>query len=201
MNCYGLCTEGFYRLCVCSHKQRFKFVCCARVRYVVVSGDSYWGRPPQYISLMNVVFRTGACTWIKCISTMTTSTRIWRTPRVNWTSSMTKSREHWRRLPAARNTSTTSSSITYRFWSLVSYIIPWSCSQLLWCLGMQCDCLLSWLFGVDVQCDRVCGRACLQEYRSMRDQLAETKERYREASGGVTERTRELAEVSTVIML
>ena len=64
---------------------------------------------------------------------------------------------------------------------------------------MQCDCLLSWLFGVDVQCDRVCGRACLQEYRSMRDQLAETKERYREASGGVTERTRELAEVSAIV--
>ena len=35
----------------------------------------------------------------------------------------------------------------------------------------------------------------------MRDQLAETKERYREASGGVTERTRELAEVSTIILL
>ena len=30
----------------------------------------------------------------------------------------------------------------------------------------------------------------------MRDQLAETKERYREASGGVTERTRALADVS-----
>ena len=31
---------------------------------------------------------------------------------------------------------------------------------------------------------------------TLRDQLAETKERYREASGGVTERTRALADVS-----
>lgn len=35
----------------------------------------------------------------------------------------------------------------------------------------------------------------LVEFRSMQDQLAETKERYRQASGGVTERTRKLAEV------
>ena len=35
----------------------------------------------------------------------------------------------------------------------------------------------------------------LGEFRSLQDQLAETKERYREASGGVTERTRTLAEV------
>lgn len=36
----------------------------------------------------------------------------------------------------------------------------------------------------------------LSEFRSLQDQLAETKERYREASGGVTERTRTLAEVT-----
>ena len=40
----------------------------------------------------------------------------------------------------------------------------------------------------------------LQEYRSMQDQLAETRERYRQGSGGVTERTRSLAEVSPVIL-
>ena len=37
----------------------------------------------------------------------------------------------------------------------------------------------------------------LSEFRSLQDQLAETKERYRQASGGVTERTRSLAEVRT----
>ncbi|XP_064650800.1 intraflagellar transport protein 57 homolog [Lineus longissimus] len=36
----------------------------------------------------------------------------------------------------------------------------------------------------------------LQEFRHMQDQLAETKERYRQGSGGVTERTRLLAEVT-----
>ena len=36
----------------------------------------------------------------------------------------------------------------------------------------------------------------LQEFRTMQDQLAETKEKYRQASGGVTERTQILAEVS-----
>lgn len=35
----------------------------------------------------------------------------------------------------------------------------------------------------------------LQEFRSLQDQLAESKERYRQASGGVTERSRKLAEV------
>ncbi len=35
----------------------------------------------------------------------------------------------------------------------------------------------------------------LHEFRARQDQLAETKERYRQASGGVTERTRILAEV------
>lgn len=35
----------------------------------------------------------------------------------------------------------------------------------------------------------------LTEYRAMQDQLAETKERYRQCSGGVTEKSRELAEV------
>jgi estrogen-related receptor beta like 1 len=35
----------------------------------------------------------------------------------------------------------------------------------------------------------------LVEFRAQQDQLAETKERYRQASGGVTERTRRLAEV------
>ena len=34
-----------------------------------------------------------------------------------------------------------------------------------------------------------------QEFRTMQDQLAETKEKYRMASGGVQERTRTLAEV------
>lgn len=36
----------------------------------------------------------------------------------------------------------------------------------------------------------------LHEFRSMQDQLAETKERYRQASGGVTDRTKTLAEIS-----
>ncbi|XP_074652911.1 intraflagellar transport protein 57 homolog [Tubulanus polymorphus] len=36
----------------------------------------------------------------------------------------------------------------------------------------------------------------LQEFRHMQDRLAETKERYRQGSGGVTERTRILAEVT-----
>ncbi|XP_013389445.1 intraflagellar transport protein 57 homolog [Lingula anatina] len=36
----------------------------------------------------------------------------------------------------------------------------------------------------------------LNEFRSMQDQAAETKERYRQGSGGVTERTRVLAEVT-----
>jgi estrogen-related receptor beta like 1 len=36
----------------------------------------------------------------------------------------------------------------------------------------------------------------LQEFRAMQDQLAETKERYRQASGGVQDRTKNLAEVS-----
>ncbi|CAH1796466.1 unnamed protein product [Owenia fusiformis] len=36
----------------------------------------------------------------------------------------------------------------------------------------------------------------LHEFRAMQDQLAEAKERYRQASGGVTERTRTLAELT-----
>ena len=36
----------------------------------------------------------------------------------------------------------------------------------------------------------------LNEFRTMQDQLAETKERYRQASGGVTDRSRTLAEVN-----
>ncbi|XP_064617714.1 intraflagellar transport protein 57 homolog [Liolophura sinensis] len=36
----------------------------------------------------------------------------------------------------------------------------------------------------------------LQDFRSLQDQLAESKERYRQASGGVTERSRKLAEVT-----
>ena len=39
-----------------------------------------------------------------------------------------------------------------------------------------------------------------QEFRAMQDQLAETKERYRQASGGVTERTKILAEVNTLFL-
>ena len=35
----------------------------------------------------------------------------------------------------------------------------------------------------------------LHEFRAMQDQLAETRERYRQASGGVTDRSRLLAEV------
>ena len=36
----------------------------------------------------------------------------------------------------------------------------------------------------------------LNEFRSSQDQLAETKERYRQGSGGVTERARKLQEVN-----
>ena len=39
----------------------------------------------------------------------------------------------------------------------------------------------------------------LVEFRTMQDQLAETRERYRQGSGGVTERTRTLAEVGTLV--
>ena len=38
----------------------------------------------------------------------------------------------------------------------------------------------------------------LVDYRAIQDQLAEIKERYRQASGGLTERSRTLAEVRSV---
>lgn len=40
----------------------------------------------------------------------------------------------------------------------------------------------------------------LVEFRGAQDSLAETKERYRQASGGVTERSRLLAEVKILII-